>query len=228
MALSVAVRWPNFLCICSITYSGSLQLHWRQWPAAQAGSPSKWFSTTKAVLGAGPSGLFAADIIVTDTGSLIVAGTPVGTPSTVIVWEISPGGVNHPGGNQQSLKYGLPVQTPLPFGPPPWPGIAPLAAYLMSWQEQPITDTKPVQWAAQTQVEGDEKPGPMLQCSPISNLSTYVAPEASTLTTWGSGVCAIAFDPSRGGSALITLMCEGKRFLSHRLLAAPTIVEKLR
>lgn len=216
---SLAVRWPNFSCICSITYSGSVQLHWRQWPAAQTGSPPEWFSTNKAVLGAGPSGLFASDAIVTETGSLIVAGTPVGTPSTVIVWEISPGAVNHPGGNQQSLKYGLPAQTPLPFGPPPWPGIAPLAAYLMSWQEQqPSADTKPAQWAGQLPMESDERAGPMLHCSPISNLSAYVTPDASTLTTWGSGVTEIAFDPSRGGSALTTVICEGRTFPIMHLL----------
>ncbi|CAM6096490.1 unnamed protein product [Calypogeia fissa] len=204
-----AVRWPNFLCICSITYSGSVQLHWRQWPSAQTGSSPKWFSTSKAVLGAGPSGLFASDTIITDTGSLLVAGTPIGTPSTVIVWEISPGVVNHSGGSQQQIKYGMPVPTPLALGPPPWPGIAPLAAYLLSWQEHSTSDPKPAQWAGQLRVEDEEEPGPVLHCSPISNLSAYVAPDASTLTTWGSGVVEIAFDPSRGGSALMTMICEG-------------------
>lgn len=171
-------------------------------------------------MGAGPSGIFASDAIINDTGSLIVAGTPVGTPSTVIVWEISPGSVNHTGGSQPPLKYGVPVQTPLAFGPPPWAGISPLAAYLMSWQEHPSTDTKPAQWVGQVHVENEEKAGPMLLCSPISNLSAYVAPDASTLSTWGSGVAEIAFDPSRGGSALLTMICEGRDIFNHTDLSA--------
>ncbi|KAL2630105.1 hypothetical protein R1flu_014791 [Riccia fluitans] len=199
-------RWPNFLCICVVLFSGSVQLRWRQWPPQNFG-PVKWHATNKAVLGAGPSGVFCADAIITDSGNLHVVGAPVGHPSTLVVWEVSPWVLNPAGASQQAVKYTLGGQSPLAFGPTSWPGVSPLAAYLMSWQEQAGVDVKTSQ--SQGQPESDEKAGPMLYCSPVSNLSAYVTPEASTLSTWGSGVAAVAFDPSRGGNALVTVICEG-------------------
>ncbi|KAG6558180.1 hypothetical protein Mapa_000361 [Marchantia paleacea] len=201
-----SARWPDILCTCAVFFSGSVQLRWRQWPPKNYG-PVKWHATNKAVLGAGPSGVFCADAIITDSGSLHVAGAPVGHPSTLVVWEVSPWVVNPGGTNQQAAKYSMGVQSPLGFGPPSWPGVAPLAAYLLSWQEQAGNDVKVSQ--AQAQLENDEKAAPLLHCSPVSNLSGYVTPEASTLSTWGSGIAAIAFDPSRGGNALVTVICEG-------------------
>ncbi|THG06796.1 hypothetical protein TEA_001945 [Camellia sinensis var. sinensis] len=39
--------WPNFLCVCSVFSSGSVQLHWSQWPLNQSGAASKWCSNCK-------------------------------------------------------------------------------------------------------------------------------------------------------------------------------------
>ncbi|KAK4399071.1 Mediator of RNA polymerase II transcription subunit, partial [Sesamum angolense] len=60
-------------------------------PPNQTGAPSKWFCTSKGLLGAGPSGIMAADAIVTDSGAMHVAGVPIVNPSTVVVWEVTPG-----------------------------------------------------------------------------------------------------------------------------------------
>lgn len=84
------MKWPNILCICSVFSSGSVQLHWAQWPP-QNGAHARWFSTSKGLLGAGPSGIMAADAIITESGSLHVAGVPLVNPSTVVVWEVMPG-----------------------------------------------------------------------------------------------------------------------------------------
>ncbi|URE39109.1 hypothetical protein MUK42_17850, partial [Musa troglodytarum] len=52
-----------------------------------------------------------------------------------------------------------------------------------------------------------------LHCSPVSNFSAYVSPEAAAqsaaTTTWGSGVTAAAFDPTRGGSVITVVIVEG-------------------
>lgn len=52
-----------------------------------------------------------------------------------------------------------------------------------------------------------------IHCSPVSNFSAYVSPEAAaqsaTTTTWGSGVTAVAFDPTRGGSVISVVIVEG-------------------
>ena len=88
--LLVAVGWPSILCVCSVFSSGSVQLHWSQWPSQNSAHP-RWFSTSKGLLGAGPSGIMAADAIVTEYGALHVAGVPLVNPSTVVVWEVMPG-----------------------------------------------------------------------------------------------------------------------------------------
>ncbi|KAE7995641.1 hypothetical protein FH972_000415 [Carpinus fangiana] len=201
-----SARWPNFLCVCSVFSSGSVQLHWSQWPPSQNGAASKWFCTSKGLLGAGPSGIMAADAIITDSGAMHVAGVPIVNPSTVVVWEVTPG----PGNAFQatpktSLSNGLPPS----LNPPGWAGFAPLAAYLFSWQEYLISEA--AQGKRTDQDLSDIVP---LHCSPVSNFSAYVSPEAAAqsaaTTTWGSGVTAVAFDPTRGGSVIAIVIVEGQ------------------
>jgi hypothetical protein len=197
---AIAAQWPSFLCVCSVFYSGTVQLYWRQWP----GTTPKWFTTKKGVLGAGPSGVFTGDITVSDGGALLFAGVPVANPSTVVVWEVIPWGLNSPGSTQQvTVKPTVGMHFPLLASPPSWLGFAPLAAYLLSWQEQVSEETK---------LDGEDSVGPLLQCSVVSNLSAYVCPEASASIGWGSGVVTTAFDPSSGGTALITVIVEGESF----------------
>ncbi|CAM6060831.1 unnamed protein product [Sphagnum tenellum] len=192
-----SAQWPSFLCVCSVFYSGTVQLYWRQWP----GTTPKWFSTKKGVLGAGPSGVFTGDITVSDGGALLFAGVPVANPSTVVVWEVIPWGLNSPGSTQQvTVKPTVGMHFPLLASPPSWLGFAPLAAYLLSWQEQVSEETK---------LDAEDSVGPLLQCSVVSNLSAYICPEASASIGWGSGVVTTAFDPSSGGTALITVIVEG-------------------
>jgi hypothetical protein len=201
----VSARWPNFLCVCSVFSSGSVQLHWSQWPPSQNGASSKWFCTSKGLLGAGPSGIMAADAIITDSGAMHVAGVPIVNPSTVVVWEVTPG----PGNAFQatpktSLSNGLPPS----LSPPSWAGFAPLAAYLFSWQEYLISEA-----TQGKRTDPDLSDTVPLHCSPVSNFSAYVSPEAAAqsaaTTTWGSGVTAVAFDPTCGGSVIAIVIVEG-------------------
>lgn len=195
----LAARWPNFLCVCSVFWAGTVQLHWKQWPA----SSTKWFATKKGVLGAGASGVFTGDAIISDSGSLLVAAAPVGNPSTVVVWEVTSWDLNTTGNTQQvSAKIAMGnIQSPLLTTSPSWPGFSPLAAYLFTWQEQSTPETL---------LEKEDCPGPLLHCSVVSNFSAYVSPDAAATTSWGSGVTSVAFDPCRGGSALVTTVVEGK------------------
>ncbi|XP_042518866.1 mediator of RNA polymerase II transcription subunit 16 [Macadamia integrifolia] len=202
-----SARWPNFLCVCSVFSSGSVQLHWSQWPPSQSGEQSKWFSTSKGLLGAGPSGIMAADAIITEAGTMHVAGVPIVNPSTVVVWEVTPGPGN---GFQASAKTSTSNVVPPSLNPPCWAGFAPLAAYLFSWQEYLASEGK--RGNKQTDQESSETLS--LHCSPVSNFSAYVSPEAAAqstaTTTWGSGVTAVAFDPSRGGSVIVVVIVEGQ------------------
>ncbi|RAL49659.1 hypothetical protein DM860_001950 [Cuscuta australis] len=199
--------WPNFLCVCSVFLSGSVQLHWSQWPPDQSCQPSKWFCSSKGLLGAGPSGIMAADAIITDSGSLHVAGVPIVNPSTVVVWEVIPG----PGNEfQATQKASLSSGVPPSLNPPSWEGFSPLAAYLFSWQEFLSQEAK----QGKEYTELDYSDMVVLHCSPVSNFSAYVSPEAAsqsaTTTTWGSGVTAVAFDPTRGGYVIAVVIVEGQ------------------
>ncbi|XP_027339600.1 mediator of RNA polymerase II transcription subunit 16 isoform X2 [Abrus precatorius] len=201
-----SARWPNFLCVCSVFSSGSVQLHWSQWPP-QNGTPPKWFCTSKGLLGCGPSGIMAGDAIITDSGAMHVAGVPIVNPSTIVVWEVMPGPGN---GFQVTPKTSTNNGVPPPLSPPNWTGFAPLAAYLFSWQEYLLSEEK--QGENQTsQILDDSIP---LHCSPVSNFSAYVSPEAAAqsaaTTTWGSGVTAVAFDPTCGGSVIAVVIVEGQ------------------
>ncbi|CAK9181779.1 unnamed protein product [Ilex paraguariensis] len=199
--------WPNFLCVCSVFSSGSVQLHWSQWPPNQSGAGSKWFCTSKGLLGAGPSGIMAADAIITDSGAMHVAGVPIVNPSTVVVWEVTPGSAN---GFQATPKTSVSNGVPPSLNPPSWDGFAHLAAYLFSWQECLLLEAK----QGRKQTEQDYSDIVALHCSPVSNFSAYVSPEAAaqsaTTTTWGSGVTAVAFDPTRGGSVIAVVIVEGQ------------------
>ncbi|KAL3522247.1 hypothetical protein ACH5RR_015081, partial [Cinchona calisaya] len=200
--------WPNFLCVCSVFSSGSVQLHWSQWLPNQSGMPSKWFCTSKGLLGAGPSGIMAADAIITDSGAMHVAGVPIVNPSTVVVWEVTPGPWN---GFQAFPKASISNGVPPSVNPPSWDGFAPLAAYLFSWQEYLLLEAK----RGRTHTEQDYSEMVTLHCLPVSNFSAYVSPEAAgqsaaATTTWGSGVTAVAFDPTRGGSVIAVVIVEGQ------------------
>ena len=77
-----------------------------------------------------------ADAIITDSGAMHVAGVPTVNPSTIVVWEVTPG----PGNGFQvtpktSTGNGIP-----PLSPPCWAGFAPLAAYLFSWQDYLLSE----------------------------------------------------------------------------------------
>ncbi|KAL1289226.1 hypothetical protein HN51_057812 [Arachis hypogaea] len=201
-----SARWPNFLCVCSVFSSGSVQLHWSQWPHCQNAAPARWFCTSKGLLGCGPSGIMDADAIITDSGAMHVAGVPIVNPSTVVVWEVMPGPGN---GFQATPKTSINNCAP-PLSPPNWSGFAPLAAYLFSWQDYLISEEKRGKKLTDQNI-GDSIP---LHCSPVSNFSAYVSPEAaaqsSAATTWGSGVTAVAFDPTRGGSVIAVVIIEGQ------------------
>ncbi|KAF9588006.1 hypothetical protein IFM89_006885 [Coptis chinensis] len=200
-----SARWPNFLCVCSVFSSGSIQLHWSQWSPNRSTAGSKWFSTRKGLLGAGPSGIMTADAIITESGTMHVAGVPIVNPSTVVVWEVTPG----PGNEfQASLKTNISTGVPPSLNPPCWTGFAPLAAYLFSWQEYLGFDGKQ---GIRSDQESSETIS--LHCSPVSNFSAYVSPEAaaqSTATTWGSAVTAVAFDPACSGSVITVVIVEGQ------------------
>ncbi|PIA45593.1 hypothetical protein AQUCO_01600065v1 [Aquilegia coerulea] len=200
-----SARWPNFLCVCSVFTSGSIQLHWSQWSPTQSSAGSKWFSTRKGLLGAGPSGIMTADAIITESGTMHVAGVPIVNPSTVVVWEVTPG----PGNEcQVTMKSNMSTGVPPSINPPCWTGFAPLAAYLFSWQEYLGSDGK-------QGIQNDQASSETisLHCSPVSNFSAYVSPEAaaqSTATTWGSAVTAVAFDPACSGSVITVVIVEGQ------------------
>lgn len=190
--------------MCSVFSSGSVQLHWSHWPTPQNGQP-KWFSSSKGLLGAGPSGIMAADAIITDAGTMHVAGVPLVNPSTVVVWEVIPG----PGNVLQTcakISTSSVIPTSLNNN---CTGIASLAAYLFSWQDCLLSDGK--ERKKSTDQESHEAVS--LHCSPVSNFSAYVSPElaaqSAATTTWGSGVTAVAFDPTRGGSVISVVIVEG-------------------
>ncbi|GMH05436.1 hypothetical protein Nepgr_007276 [Nepenthes gracilis] len=202
-----SARWPNFLCVCSVFSSGSVQLHWSAWPSLRNGVAANWFCTSKGLLGAGPSGIMAADAVITETGSMHVAGVPIVNPSTVVVWEVTPG----PGtGFQATPKTSASNGVPPSLNPPSWSGFAPLATYLFSWQEHFITELKHGKKHSDQYFSDNVS----LHCSPVSNFSAYVSPEAAAqsaaTTTWGSGVTAVAFDPTRGGSVIAVVIVEGQ------------------
>ncbi|XP_038711662.1 mediator of RNA polymerase II transcription subunit 16-like isoform X2 [Tripterygium wilfordii] len=202
-----SARWPNVLCVCSVFSSGSVQLHWSQWPPSRSDRTPKWFSTSKGLLGAGPSGIMAADAIITDSGSMHVAGVPIVNPSTVVVWEVTPGSGS---GLQSSPKKSLSDGVPASINSSSWEGFSPLAAYLLSWQEYVIS----VEKQGRKQSEQDSSDSAFLHCSPVSNFSAYVSPEAAAqsaaTTTWGSAVSAVAFDPTCGGSIIAVVIVEGQ------------------
>lgn len=205
-----ADRWPNFLCVCSVFSSGSVQLNWSHWPPSQNVGAPKWFHTSKGLLGAGPSGIMAADAIITDSGAMHVAGVPIVNPSTVVVWEVTPG----PGSGFQATPLASASQgVPPSVNPPNWAGFAPLAAYLFSWQEYLISEEK----QGRKQTDQGLNDLVSLNCSPVSNFSAYVSPEAAAqsaaTTTWGSGVTAVAFDPTCGGSVVAIVIVEGTTLL---------------
>ncbi|QCD84338.1 mediator of RNA polymerase II transcription subunit 16-like [Vigna unguiculata] len=201
-----SARWPNFLCVCSVFSSGSVQLHWSQWPPSKNDTTPKWFCTSKGLLGCGPSGIMAGDAIITDSGAMHVAGVPIVNPSTIVVWEVTPGPGN---GFQVAPKTSTSCAVP-PLSPPNWAGFAPLAAYLFSWQDYLLSEAK----QGKKQTDQNLLDAVPLYCSPVSNFSAYVSPEAAAqsaaTTTWGSGVTAVAFDPTRAGSVIAVVIVEGQ------------------
>jgi hypothetical protein len=162
----------------------------------------------------------AADAIITDSGAMHVAGVPIVNPSTVVVWEVTPGA----GSGFQTIPKASVGNGAVPpsLNPTCWDGFAPLAAYLFSWQEYILLE---VSKQGKKQPNGQQQQQKQLQkedccefvalhCSPVSNFSAYVSPEAAAqsaaTTTWGSGVTAVAFDPTCGGSVIAVVIVEGQ------------------
>jgi len=148
----------------------------------------------------------AADAIITEAGTMHVAGVPLVNPSTVVVWEVTPGPGN---GFQATAKINTTSPLPPSLNPPSWTGFAPLAAYLFSLQEYIVSEEK----QGKKLTEQEISDAASLHCSPVSNFSAYVSPEAAAqsaaTTTWGSGVTAVAFDPTQGGSVISVVIVEG-------------------
>ncbi|XP_050878578.1 mediator of RNA polymerase II transcription subunit 16 isoform X3 [Lathyrus oleraceus] len=214
-----SARWPNFFCVCSVLSSGSVQLHWSQWPPSQNATSPKWFFT-KGQLGCGPRGIVAGDAIITESGILHVAAVPFVNPSTIVVWEIMPwssgrGLLLTP---KTSINNGVP-----PRSPPNWSGFAPLAAYLFCWQDYLLSEEN------QGKNQTDQKLGESIRlyCSPVSNFSAYMSPEATAKSTatpaWGSGVSTVAFDPIHGGSVVAVVIVEGQYMSPFDLDEGPSI-----
>lgn len=135
-----------------------------------------------------------------------MAGVPIVNPSTVVVWEVTPGPGN---GFQVTPKTSTNNLVPPSLNPPSWEGFTPLVAYLFSWQEYLSSEAK----QGKKQSDHDFSDTVSLHCSPVSNFSAYVSPESAAqsaaTTTWGSGVTAVAFDPTRGGSVIAVVIVEG-------------------
>lgn len=64
----------------------------------------------------------AADAIVTDSGAMHIAGVPIVNPSTVVVWEVTPGPGN---GFEATPKTTINNVVPPSVNPPNWSGFAP-------------------------------------------------------------------------------------------------------
>jgi hypothetical protein len=205
----ISARWPNFLCVCSVLKSGSVQLHWSQWPPTQNATPHKWFCTSKGLLTCGPSGIITGDAIITDNGTLLVAGVPAVNPAAIIVWEVMPGRGN---GLQFSPKKSINNGMP-PLSAPNWSGFAPLAAHFFSWQDYLLAEEK----QGKNQLHQNLGESIPLHCLPVSNFSAYVSPESAVKspapTTWCSGVAGIAFDPTRDGSVIAAVIVEGMHMI---------------
>ena len=147
--------------------------------------------------------------IITDSGAMHVAGVPIVNPSTIVVWEVAPGPGN---GFQVTPKTSTTCGVP-PLSPPNWDGFAALAAYLFSWQDYLLSEAK----QGRKQTDQNLVDAVPLYCSPVSNFSAYVSPEAAAqsaaTTTWGSGVTAVAFDPTRAGSVIAVVIVEGMKLI---------------
>ncbi|CAK8530521.1 unnamed protein product [Lathyrus sativus] len=211
-------RWPNFFCVCSVLSSGSVQLHWSQWPPSQNATSPKWFFT-KGQLGCGPRGIVAGDAIITESGILHVAAVPFVNPSTIVVWEVMPwSGSGFLLTPKTSINNGVP-----PRSQPNWSGFAPLAAYLFSWQDFLLSEEK----QGKNQTDQNLGESIRLYCSPVSNFSAYMSPETTAKSeatpAWGSGVSAVTFDPIHGGSVLAVVIVEGQYMSPFDLDEGPSI-----
>ncbi|KAK1261127.1 Mediator of RNA polymerase II transcription subunit 16 [Acorus gramineus] len=208
-------EWRQDLAIVTKWMSGMTP-----WPPTQSDHVPKWFSTSKGLLGAGPSGIMAADAIITEAGTMHVAGVPLVNPSTIVVWEVTPGPGN---AFQATAKTSTSSGIPALLSPPSWTGFAPLASYLFSWQEYLGSEEK----QGKKQTDQEFKQTVSLNCSPVSNFSAYVSPEvadqSAATTTWGSGVTSVAFDPTRGGSVISVVIVEGQYMSPYDPEEGPSI-----
>ncbi|KAG9438981.1 hypothetical protein H6P81_019146 [Aristolochia fimbriata] len=58
----VQTNWPNFLCACPVFSSGSVQLHWSQWPLCKMMHPPNGIPQAKDCLEQGTVVYLAADV----------------------------------------------------------------------------------------------------------------------------------------------------------------------
>ncbi|CAI9262585.1 unnamed protein product [Lactuca saligna] len=121
--------------------------------------------------------------------------------------DVTPGFGN---GFQETPKTSTTNGIPSSLTPPSWDGFASWASYLFSWKEYFDSESK----QGKKLTEQDYSDMVALHCSPVSNFSAYVSPEASTqlaaTTTWGSRVTAVAFGPTCGGSVIAIVIVEGQ------------------
>ncbi|PNX78719.1 mediator of RNA polymerase II transcription subunit 16-like protein, partial [Trifolium pratense] len=194
----------RFLCVCSVFSSISVQLHWSQLPPSQNGPTPRWFYTSKGLLGCGLGGIMAGGAIITDSVTMHVAGVPIVNSSTIVVWEVTPG----PGNGFQTNPETCITSGVLPLIPPNWAGLAPLAAYLFSWQNYLLSQPKQGNELTDKNIS-DAVP---LFCSAVAIFSAYASPEAAAqsaaTTISGSGVTAVAFDSTRAGSVIAVAIVE--------------------
>ncbi|KAI3983829.1 hypothetical protein MKX01_011537 [Papaver californicum] len=92
------------------------------WPSSQNGATLKWFTISKGLHGAGPSGIIDADGIITE------AGVPVVNPSNVVSWDVN--------GFQKTAKTSTTAGVSPSPSPPCWTGFVPLAAYLLMLEKK--------------------------------------------------------------------------------------------
>ncbi|KAG0447006.1 hypothetical protein HPP92_028519 [Vanilla planifolia] len=97
-----------------------------------------------------------------------------------------------------------------PPNPPCWTGFAPLAACLFNLQRVYNFSRK----ARESSLTKEIMEATLASLFTCINFSAYISPEAAAqsaaTTTWGSGVTAVAFDPTRGGSMISVVIVEGQ------------------
>eukprot|EP00850_Spirogloea_muscicola_P012107 SM000077S21581 [mRNA] locus=s77:370359:377840:- [translate_table: standard] len=213
-----STRWPRggLLCVLTVLASGLVGLTWQQFPAP-AGGASAWGASYPTSLGSGTAGLLAADGAVTSGGLLMVAVVPAGQPATVVTFEVAPSIEPLGGSGGSPLQQGPLACDPRGIGvggllsASVYPGVSPVAAHLLmgssSFQPGRTSMLGGSPAAAAGMERARRKGPPMFVCMPVSHLNAFAGGCAE------QRIVAVAMDPTRPGTALVTLLAEGG--LSH-------------